>query len=172
LGHLKDINGEHVWKSILANDFTEFEDKIAVSQITISKPSIINRFEKMNKNKMFNKQIKPFNFMLIGSEKNGIIPCLPYDKDITGIQYKPFVDYKSDTTSDKLPLASYEYWHTLEDVLTSYVRHNDNKFDYDNEGIAHRKPIIVDRIRYIGKESNNLDDNLTAYIPHFSIAYF
>jgi hypothetical protein len=59
------------------------------------------------------------------------------------------------------PLPSTAYWHTLEDVLTSYVRHNDNKSDYDNEGIAHRKHIIVGRIRYIGKESNNLDDNLT-----------
>jgi len=39
-----------------------------------------------------------------------------------------------------------------------YVRHNDNKFDYDNEGIAHRKHIVVNRIRYIGKESNNLDE--------------
>jgi len=39
--------------------------------------------------------------------------------------------------------------------------HNDNKFDYDNEGIAHRKHIIVNKIRYIGKESNNLEDNLT-----------
>jgi len=38
------------------------------------------------------------------------------------------------------------------------VRHNDNKFDYDNEGIAHRKHIIVNRIRYIGKESNNIDE--------------
>jgi len=99
--------------------------------------------------------------MLIGSEKNGIIPCLPYDKDITGIQYKPFVDYKTDTTSDKLTLPSQAYWHTLEDVLTKYVRHNDNKFDYDHEGIAQRKHIINDRIRYIGKESNNLEDNLT-----------
>jgi len=36
--------------------------------------------------------------------------------------------------------------------------HNDNKFDYDNQGIAHRKHIILDRIRYIGKESNNLDE--------------
>jgi len=98
--------------------------------------------------------------MLIGSEKNGIIPCLPYDKDITGIQYKPFVDYKSDTTLDKLPLPSHAYWHTLEDVLTQYVRHNDNKFDYDHEGFAQRKHIINDRIRYIGKESNNLEDNL------------
>jgi len=39
--------------------------------------------------------------------------------------------------------------------------HNDNKFDYDNQGIAHRKNIVVNRIRYIGKESNNLEDNLT-----------
>ena len=41
------------------------------------------------------------------------------------------------------------------------MRHNDNKFDYDDQGIAHRKHIFVNRIRYIGKESNNLEDNLT-----------
>jgi hypothetical protein len=41
------------------------------------------------------------------------------------------------------------------------VRHNDNKFDYDHEGTAQRKHIVVNRIRYIGKESNNLEDNLT-----------
>jgi len=52
------------------------------------------------------------------------------------------------------------YWYTLDDILTKYVRHNDNKFDYDNQGIAHRKHIFVNRIRYIGKESNNLDNNL------------
>jgi hypothetical protein len=50
------------------------------------------------------------------------------------------------------------YWNTLEDVLTQYVRHSDNKFDYDNQGIAHRKHIVVNRIRYIGKESNNIDE--------------
>lgn len=49
-----------------------------------------------------------------------------------------------------------EYWHILEDVLTQYVRHTDNKFDYDNEGMAQRKHIIADRIRYIGKETNSL----------------
>jgi len=38
------------------------------------------------------------------------------------------------------------------------VRHNDNKFDYDNEGIANRKHIIADSIRYIVKESNNIDE--------------
>jgi len=53
------------------------------------------------------------------------------------------------------------YWYTLNDILTKYVRHNDNKFDYDNEGIAYRKHIVVNLISYIGKESNNLEDNLT-----------
>ncbi len=66
--------------------------------------------------------------------------------------------HNTDTTSDKLPLSTTAYWHTLEDVLTSYIRHDDHKFDYDNQGIAHRKHIIADRIRYIGKESNNLDE--------------
>ena len=56
---------------------------------------------------------------------------------------------------------SQAYWHTLDDILTKYIRHNDNKFDYDKKGIAHRKQIAVNRIRYIGKESNNLEDNLT-----------
>ena len=83
---------------------------------------------------------------------------MPYDKDITGIKYKPFVDYKTDTASYKLPLSSDAYWLSLEDVLTQYVRHNDNKFNYDKEGIAHRKQINADRIIYIGKESNNIDE--------------
>jgi hypothetical protein len=112
----------------------------------------------MNSNKTYNKKIKPFNFMLIGPEKNDVIPCLPYDKNTSGIQFKPFVDYKTDIASDKLPLPFDAYWHTLEDVLTQYVRHNDNKFDYDKEGIAYRKQINVERIRCIGKESNNIDE--------------
>ena len=41
------------------------------------------------------------------------------------------------------------------------MTHNDNKFDYDNERIAYRKHIVVNRVRYIGKESNNLEDSLT-----------
>ncbi|MEM3191113.1 MAG: hypothetical protein QW292_03280 [Candidatus Parvarchaeota archaeon] len=111
----------------------------------------------LNKNKPVNKQIKPFNFMLIGSEINGIIPCLPYTKDTNGLQYRKFIDYRTGLSSDKLPLPSTAYWKSIEDILTQYIRHNDNKFDYiDNT--AQRKHIIVERVRYIGKESNNLDD--------------
>jgi len=94
--------------------------------------------------------------MLIGQEKNDVSPCLPYDKNTSGIQCKRFVDYKTDTASDKLSSPSNAYWHTLDDILTKYVMHNDNKFDSSKEGIAHRKHIVVNRIRYIGKESDNL----------------
>ena len=116
--------------------------------------------------------------MLIGSEKNDVIPCLPYHKDFNGIQYEKFVDHKSKKSSDKLPLPSTEYWHTLEDVLTQYVRHNNNKFDYDNEGIAHRKHIVADGIRYIGKETNNINETqitrieVTDYLEYENLREF
>ena len=35
------------------------------------------------------------------------------------------------------------------------------KLDYDHERIAHRKHIVVNQVRYIKKESNNLECNLT-----------
>jgi len=54
---------------------------------------------------------------------------LPYDKNTSGIQYKRFVGYKTDTASDKLPLPSDAYWYTLDDILTKYVSHKDKKFD-------------------------------------------
>ena len=43
-------------------------------------------------------------------------------------------------------------------MLIQYIRHSYNKFDYDNEGIAQRKHVIADRIRYVGKETKNLDE--------------
>ena len=61
LGHLKDIDGKRIWESILTKNFNEYNDKIAVSQITISRPSILNRFRKMNSGKPYDKQIKPLN---------------------------------------------------------------------------------------------------------------
>jgi hypothetical protein len=69
LGHLKNIDGKQVWKDILNQNFENYSEKIALSQMTISKPSILNRFKEMNFKKPLNMQIKPFNFILVGSEK-------------------------------------------------------------------------------------------------------
>jgi hypothetical protein len=158
LGHLLNIDGNQIWRDILKKNFENYSDKMAVSQITITKPSILNRFKALNKNKPIEKWIKPFNFILVGSEVNGVIPCLPYKKDVNGIQYDKFIDYRTGKSSNELPLPSNTYWKPLRDVLIQYKKHNDNKFEYDDNGIAHRKHIVAYRIRYIGKESNNLDE--------------
>jgi len=63
LGHLKDINGEDVWKAILTNGFSKFRDKIAISQITTSKPSILNRFRTIFKNLLIFTRSSPFNII-------------------------------------------------------------------------------------------------------------
>lgn len=63
------------------------------------------------------------------------------------------MNYRTGQNSKDLPLPSWEYWKSIEDILTTYLNHNDHKFYYV-EGIAQRKHIVVDKIRYIGKESN------------------
>ncbi len=83
---------------------------------------------------------------------------MPYTPELNGIQYKEFIDYKSRKSSKGLPLPPEAYWKPLIDVLTQYVRHDDGKFDYVN-GIVQRKHIIADKIRYIGKKTNNIDES-------------
>ena len=46
--------------------------------------------------------------------------------------------------------------YILDSTFTKYVRHSDDKFGYINN-IAARKDITADIVKYIGKESNNLD---------------
>jgi hypothetical protein len=68
--------------------------------------------------------------MLVGTEVNGIIPSLRYRKDISGIQYTKFIDYRTGKSSYESSLPSNCYWKSLQDVLIRYIRHNDKKFDY------------------------------------------
>ena len=62
-------------------------------------------------------------------------------------------------------------------MSSQYVRRNDNRFDYV-DGIAHKKHIIADRIRYIGKETNNLDETMVtgidkdSYLEHENLREF
>jgi hypothetical protein len=66
------VDGKGVWKSILTGNFEHYQNKTAISQITIYKPSFLRRSRKINDNKPLDKQIKSFNFMFIGNEVIGI----------------------------------------------------------------------------------------------------
>ena len=62
--------------------------------------------------------------------------------DFNGIMYGKFIDYKSDASSDRLPLPLDKHRHTLRGHANQYVRHNDNKLSY-NKGEA--DPYETDR---------------------------
>jgi hypothetical protein len=70
----------------------------------------------MNEDKPYEKRIEPFNFMLIGSGKTGVILCLPYDKDITRFNINHSLITNQAILFDNLPLPSGEYLHTLEEI--------------------------------------------------------
>jgi len=76
LGNLLDVDEKTWWSDILSIYYhpentekilKKYEKKFTISQITITSPEIIKRFDKLNQNKSEKNKIKPFNFALIGT---------------------------------------------------------------------------------------------------------
>lgn len=101
-----DIDDRHIWKSIITNYYSGYSNRIAVSRITMTNPSILRRFRKMNSNKTIDEQIKTLNFILIDSEINHVVRCLLYSKDLSGIEYRLFTDSRTGLTSGSLQITS------------------------------------------------------------------
>ncbi len=82
----------------------------------------------------------------------------PNDKKFQAVPYIPFIDYKTGKSSYELSLDTKEYWKPLSKVVEDYLNHNDSKFE-GYIGLLQRKHIMINRFKYIGKESNELEDN-------------
>lgn len=177
LGHLMDPSKnapddksdwqKQIWYDILDYHYNDivigpkYEEKYALQQISLSKPSIWLRFSKFNKGKPYSEQIKPFNFVLVGFgnvKENGelIKPLAPYQNPAKHAVYDDFIDCNTKTG---ILLRGQEYWKHLSDTILEYLRHPESKFDGDI-GILRTKEIVVSSIVHIGKESDKLDDNL------------
>ena len=77
------------------------------------------------------------------------------------IPYMEFLDYKTGKTypnSDSL--EPQYYWKTLEFALGDYIDHKESKLEGDS-GVLKRRHLTINRdsIRYIGKESNELEES-------------
>lgn len=136
----------------------EYQEMYAIRSLTVSTPNIMNRFKRINENKPYNQQIKPFNFFLVGegtkkSEKGVIKPISPYNTDPQTIVYEPFIDYNTCKI-----LQGIEYWKPLQDVIFNYINHPESKYDGDI-GILKRKHIKPDKIIRLGKEANKIEPN-------------
>jgi hypothetical protein len=135
----------------------KYNNLFAISELTISTPRILERLKKINKSKEYLKQIKPFNFFVVGfgnkSENNQVIkPITPFSKNPQEAVHRDFVDYNSGEVYNGI-----EYWKQLSQVFFDYIEHKESKFKGDT-GVLERKHIFIDNIVYIGKESNNLEN--------------
>jgi hypothetical protein len=183
LGHLQDIDEKTVWMDILSIHYhpenkeailKKYEGKYAVSQLTITKPDILDRFKKFNEGKLYHKRIKPFNFITVGTayktdmdSKDPIIPMLHYispkSREYEQIPFTDFTDYKTGKTySGEQGHDTRSYWKPLTQVIKDYIDHPESKSEGDI-GQLKRRHITAQKtsVSYIGKESNDLDDKNT-----------
>ncbi|WP_406661511.1 DNA polymerase [Methanolobus sp. ZRKC3] len=135
----------------------KYSNLYAISRLTVSTPNVLHRFDKINKGKSWNEQIKPFNFFLVGFqtiEENGkaVKPLAPFSNDPQSIVYDPFTDYES----QKVKQGSH-YFKQLSRTIIEYANHLESKFD-GGIGVLERKHVQADSIVYIGKEANNIDE--------------
>ncbi len=176
LGHLlnpfHDVSNKNwhevIWQDILDNLYDlksaedislEYQGLYAISKLAITTPHTMNRFKVLNKGVDYNHQIKPFNFMMVGTANatdnntlEAIKPVAPFNRNPQSIVHAEFIDY---TTG--CGLRGIEFWKEMDDLFYDYRDHVESKFDGDS-GILQRKHLNVVSIIQIGKESNNLEN--------------
>ncbi|WP_407356406.1 hypothetical protein [Methanolobus sp. WCC5] len=180
LGHLtnpfpngnKDWHAD-VWVDILSLHYgiikpIDIEEKYsnlyAVSKLTVSTSNVLKRFKKMNEGKPWSKQIKPFNFCLVGfqtikDDGQVIKPLAPYSKDYQKIVYDIFLDYNTGRI-----MQGSHYFKSLNMTILQYADHSEYKYK-GKIGQLKRRHIHVDSVILIGKEANNIDDQPLEIYP-------
>jgi hypothetical protein len=158
-----------------------FESSPAVGRITISSPTLMKPWAKVNKGKPYPDRIKPFNFLLSAHVKDFGHPAgvdaerfhlvSPYETDSRKWLKKRWIDQYSGkayriTTSGHHGDRRTARVSTFGDVLRKYEYHPESKCadahgkvcGKQTIGLLQRRHIRIDQIKYIGKESNNLEE--------------
>ena len=98
-----------IWQDILKHhhglmSLSDIREKYtrfyAIARLTVNTSNILDRFKVLNEGKDWNKQIKPFNFFLVGFQvimdgKNPVKPLSPYTKDPQLIVNESFIAYET-----------------------------------------------------------------------------
>ena len=157
------------------------ESSPAIGQITISSPAAMKPLQNLNKGKGYPDQIKPFNFLLtchvrplghpraVKPERFHLIA--PYEKDSRKWLKQSWIDQYSGKEYRITTAGSFGDRHTARvktygDVLIEYEYHPESKCADANGGtctkqtigLLNRRHVRIEQIRYIGKESNSLEE--------------
>ena len=153
----------------------------AIGRTTVSSPVLIKSFESLNAGKAYPEQIKPFNFLLTGhvisfGHPAGVNPekfhlVTPYDSDPRKWLDKEWIDQHSKelfrvTTQGNCGSRHTARLKTFGDVVTEYEFHPEAKCadavgspcGRQTTGLLQRRHIKIELIKYIGKESNSLEE--------------
>jgi len=160
----------------------DFEKSPAVGRVTVSSPAVIRPLAKLNEGKHYGDQIKPFNFLLtchvkpFGHPQPDTDPehfhlIAPYDNDPARWLKLDWIDQYSGNTCRITTVGYHGSRNTARvktygDVLTEYEFHPEPKCaDADGNtcgrqtvGLLQRRHIRIEHIKYIGKESNSLEE--------------
>jgi hypothetical protein len=157
------------------------EPSPAVGQITVSSPAVMKPLTKLNEGKQYPDQIKPFNFLLtchvrplghprrVKPERFHLIA--PYETDSRQWLKKSWIDEYSGKEYRITTVGSYGDRQTARvktygDVLIEYEYHPESKCadasgnpcGKQTVGLLQRRHVRIDQIKYIGKESNSLEE--------------
>jgi hypothetical protein len=166
----------------------KFLNRPAIGRTTVSSPAVMKCFESLNAGKAYSDQIKPFNFLLtchvipfgfpdgVDGDKFQLIS--PFDSDprkwcdIEWIDRYSVRQYRI-TTEGHCGLKGIARVKTYGDVLAEYEHHPESKCadalgrpcGRQTVGILYRRHVKIDQVKFIGKESNSLE-NVEAGLIH------
>jgi len=159
-------------------------DRPALTRIAASSPELLRPFAAYNANRPFADQVKPFGFLLstrpapfgapAGIDPQHFHLIAPYETDARRWQRMKWFDlysgreFRITTRSTETASATVARVRTYADVIAAYRVHRESKSlapdgapcDANTAGLLRRRAVRVQRdlIRFIGKESNRLED--------------
>lgn len=176
-----------VWKGILLSQAgkrvrtASFHESPAVGRFSVSGPSTLRVLDEMNSAKEYAQQIKPFNFLLscqvrpfghpINVDPARFHLIAPYETAPRKWTQMRWLDQYSGkvfrvSTDDHYSSRWTASVKTFGDVISEYAFHAEAKCadsrgkasGKNTVGLLQRRHVHIDRIRFIGKESNLLEE--------------
>jgi hypothetical protein len=159
----------------------DFEHAPAVGRLSISSPAVLKPLAQMNAGKTYPGQLKPFNFLLschvspfghpTGTDAERFHLITSYESDPRKWHEKEWIDQYSGetyriTTTGQHGTRQSARIKTIGEILIEYEFHSESKCadsagaacTKQTVGLLQRRHIQVALVKYIGKESNSLED--------------
>ncbi len=158
-----------------------FEHQPAIGRTSITSPAVMRPLAKLNEGKKYVDKIKPFNFLMTCHVKPfghppGVKPerfhlIAPYETDSQEWLKQTWTDQYSGSDYKITTTGSYGNRHTARvktygEVLREYEIHPESKYadasgkpcSKQTVGVLQRRRVRIEQIKYVGKESNSLEE--------------